>query len=66
MTLALAAAFAAAPAGTASAQPASTQTAAPSEDGIHPNAQGARVLADNIWPYLLPLARSVASAAVEG
>jgi acyl-CoA thioesterase I len=37
-----------------------------SEDGIHPNAQGARVLADNIWPYLLPLARSVAIAAIEG
>jgi acyl-CoA thioesterase-1 len=34
-----------------------------SSDGIHPNAEGARVLADNIWPYLLPLARLVATAA---
>lgn len=30
-----------------------------SADGIHPNADGARVLAENIWPYLLPLARAV-------
>jgi acyl-CoA thioesterase I len=34
-----------------------------SPDGVHPNAEGAKVLAENIWPYLLPLARSVAMAA---
>ena len=34
-----------------------------SPDGIHPNAEGAKVIAENIWPYLLPLARSVATAA---
>ena len=28
-------------------------------DGIHPNAEGVKVLADNIWPYLQPLAESV-------
>jgi acyl-CoA thioesterase-1 len=30
-------------------------------DLVHPNAAGARVLADNIWPYLLPLARAAAA-----
>lgn len=34
-----------------------------SSDGIHPNADGATVLADNIWPYLLPLAETVTKAA---
>jgi acyl-CoA thioesterase I len=34
-----------------------------SPDGIHPNAEGAKVLADNIWPYLLPLARVSVNAA---
>jgi acyl-CoA thioesterase I len=33
-----------------------------SSDGIHPNAEGAKVLAANIWPYLLPLTQSVAAA----
>lgn len=37
-----------------------------SADGIHPNAEGATVLAGNIWPYLLPLAQSAATAAVGG
>lgn len=27
-------------------------------DGIHPNAAGARRVADNVWPYLEPLLRS--------
>ena len=25
------------------------------DDGIHPNAAGARVIADTVWPYLEPL-----------
>lgn len=33
-----------------------------SPDGVHPNAAGAKVLADNIWPYLLPVAQSAISA----
>jgi acyl-CoA thioesterase-1 len=33
-----------------------------SSDGIHPNAEGARVLADNIWPYLRPLAEAAVKA----
>ena len=37
-----------------------------SADGIHPNAAGAEVLADNIWPYLLPLARAAATEAAGG
>lgn len=32
------------------------------QDGIHPNADGARVVADNIWPYLVPLLRPAAVA----
>ena len=28
-------------------------------DGIHPNAAGARRIADNVWPYLEPLLRQV-------
>lgn len=31
-------------------------------DGIHPNAAGARRIADNVWPYLEPMLRSSASA----
>jgi acyl-CoA thioesterase-1 len=31
-------------------------------DLIHPNAAGARAIADNIWPYLQPLAASLAAA----
>lgn len=27
------------------------------EDGWHPNAAGARIMADNLWPYLEPLLR---------
>jgi acyl-CoA thioesterase-1 len=29
-------------------------------DGVHPNREGAKVLADTIWPHLEPLARTVA------
>ena len=29
-------------------------------DRIHPTAAGARAIADNIWPYLKPLAESAA------
>jgi acyl-CoA thioesterase-1 len=32
------------------------------EDRIHPNAAGARRIADTIWPYLEPLLRAVAAA----
>jgi acyl-CoA thioesterase I len=35
-----------------------------SPDGVHPNAEGAKALAGNIWRYLLPLAQSVAAAPV--
>lgn len=31
-------------------------------DGIHPNAAGQKILAQNVWPYLEPIAREVASA----
>jgi acyl-CoA thioesterase-1 len=31
-------------------------------DRIHPNAEGARRIADNIWPYLYPLLRRTAPA----
>jgi acyl-CoA thioesterase-1 len=31
-------------------------------DGIHPNAAGARHIADNVWPYLEPMLRSSAAA----
>jgi acyl-CoA thioesterase-1 len=27
------------------------------DDGVHPNAAGARIIADNMWPYLEPLLR---------
>jgi acyl-CoA thioesterase-1 len=30
-----------------------------SSDGVHPNKEGARVLADTIWPYLKPLAEEI-------
>ena len=31
-------------------------------DGIHPNGRGQEILADNVWPYLEPLAREVSAA----
>jgi acyl-CoA thioesterase I len=34
-----------------------------SSDGVHPNKEGAKVLADTIWPYLKPLAETVAKQA---
>ena len=30
-------------------------------DQIHPNAEGARRIANNIWPYLKPLVEDVAA-----
>jgi len=32
-------------------------------DGIHPNAAGQKILAENVWRYLEPIAQEVASAA---
>jgi acyl-CoA thioesterase-1 len=32
-------------------------------DGIHPNAAGARRIADNVWPYLEPLLHASAASA---
>ena len=32
------------------------------EDGVHPNAAGAGVIADNVWPYLEPMVRLLAGA----
>jgi acyl-CoA thioesterase-1 len=37
-----------------------------SQDGVHPNAAGARVIANTIWEYLQPVARSVAAATRPG
>ena len=34
-------------------------------DGIHPNAAGARRIADNVWPYLEPLVRGSAAAVTQ-
>jgi acyl-CoA thioesterase-1 len=34
-------------------------------DGIHPNAAGARRIADNVWPYLEPLLRSTSASAAD-
>jgi lysophospholipase L1-like esterase len=31
-------------------------------DGVHPNAAGARVIADSIWEYLQPMAAKTAAA----
>jgi lysophospholipase L1-like esterase len=31
-----------------------------SDDGVHPNAAGARFIADTIWEYLEPMAKRVA------
>ena len=36
-----------------------------SDDGVHPNAAGARYIADTIWEYLEPMARHVANAPTE-
>jgi len=33
------------------------------DDGVHPNAAGARFIADTIWEYLEPMARKMASEA---
>ena len=33
-------------------------------DRIHPTAAGARMIADNIWPYLKPLAEAIAPARI--
>lgn len=32
------------------------------EDGLHPNAAGAKVIAETVWPYLEPLVRQVPSS----
>ena len=31
------------------------------DDGIHPTAEGDRIIADRIWPVIEPVARKVAS-----
>jgi acyl-CoA thioesterase I len=31
-------------------------------DGVHPNAAGARLIADNVWPYLEPIVRRLQQA----
>jgi acyl-CoA thioesterase-1 len=33
------------------------------DDEIHPNAAGARRIADNVWPYLEPLVTQATAAA---
>jgi acyl-CoA thioesterase-1 len=33
------------------------------EDGIHPNVQGARLVADTVWPSLAPLLLAVSGDA---
>jgi len=33
-------------------------------DGVHPNAAGARRIADTVWPYLQPLVMSAAARTV--
>ena len=30
-----------------------------SSDGIHPNVEGAKILADSLWPYLRPMAEEI-------
>ena len=35
-----------------------------SDDGVHPNAAGARYIAETIWEYLLPIARRIEKDAV--
>ena len=37
-----------------------------SDDGVHPNAAGARVIAETIWEYVQPMARRLASATTPG
>jgi acyl-CoA thioesterase-1 len=37
-----------------------------SDDGVHPNAAGARVIAETIWEYVLPMARRLAAATTPG
>ena len=37
-----------------------------SDDGVHPNAAGARVIAERIWEYVQPMARRLAAATTPG
>src|SRR5438477_3042224 len=37
-----------------------------SDDGVHPNAAGARYIADTVWEYLEPMARTVANGGTYG
>ena len=37
-----------------------------SDDGVHPNAAGARAIADAIWEYVQPMARRLVAATTPG